>query len=103
MTFNAGATASGLENVLIRYTGGSFIPALTSASPNVTLRAVRVDDAHDRGFVLSALASNPVNLIAWSCNGHGIHLTGGGFTVVARDFRRATASGCGPSPGGLAR
>ena len=90
VTFNAGALASSLENALIRYTGSAFIPGLTCASPNVTLRSVRVDDAHDRGFVLSALAANPVNLIAWSCGGHGIHLTGGGFTVV-----HATSAGNG--------
>jgi len=81
-TINAGALASRLENVVIRYTGSGFIPGLTSSSPNVTLRSVRVDDAYDRGFLLAALAANPVNLVAWSCGNHGIHVTNGSFDLV---------------------
>jgi len=79
---NASANTSSLENVIIRYTGSSFVPGLQCANANTSLRSVRVDDSFSNGFVISACAGNPVNLVAWECGGHGIHLTGGAFDLV---------------------
>lgn len=80
--FNAGALASSLRNVIIRYCGSSFVPGVTCGNPNVTLESVRVDEAYSHGFSLSDVAGHPANLIAWSCGGHGFHLTNGGFSLV---------------------
>jgi parallel beta-helix repeat protein len=82
ISVGAGAQPSLFENVLIRYTGSAWVPALSSASPTLALRSVRVDKAFDRGFVLSALGANAVNLVAWGCGGYGIQLAGGAFSVI---------------------
>lgn len=79
---NASTYPASLENVLIRYTGSNFVPGLQCANTNASLRSVRVDDSYSHGFVISACAGNPVNLVAWECGGHGIHLTGGAFDLV---------------------
>jgi hypothetical protein len=86
----AGAGPSRIENVVIRYPGSGYVPGLTSSSPNLTVRAVRVDRGYDRGFALSALASSPTNLIAWGCGGYGIHVSAGTFDLV-----HATSTGNG--------
>jgi hypothetical protein len=86
VTFHTGSLGQ-VENVIIRYAGSGFVPALTSSSTGVTLRSVRADQAYSTGFELQALASTPVNLVAWGC-GTGIHLAGDSFLVV-----HATASG----------
>jgi hypothetical protein len=90
VTFTALAQTSLVEDVIIRYTGGNYVPGLTSASPFVTLRAVRVDRSYDRGFLLQTCAGAPANLVAWSCGGYGIHLTGDSFQLV-----HATSTGNG--------
>lgn len=86
VVFNAGSLGY-VENTLIRYAGSGFLPALTSASSGVTLRAVRADHAYSTGFELQALAGSAPNLIAWGC-GTGIHLASDSFLVP-----HATVSG----------
>lgn len=86
VVFNAGSSGY-VENTIIRYAGSGFVPALTSASSGVTLRAVRADHAYSTGFELQALAGSAPNLIAWGC-GTGIHLAGDSFLVP-----HATVSG----------
>lgn len=82
MTINSGANASSLRNVIIRFSGSSFVPGLTCSSANTTLESVRVDESFNHGFSLSEVSGHPTNLVAWSCGGTGFHLTNGGFSLV---------------------
>jgi hypothetical protein len=78
----AGATGARFENVIVRYTGYGWHPALQSSCPATSLRAVRVDLAYDRGFVLDSLALPATNLVAWANGGIGIHAVAGSFDLV---------------------
>jgi hypothetical protein len=90
LTCVATAGLSRIENAIIRYTGSAFVPGLTNLSPQVALRAVRVDRSYDRGIVLGAQAGHAYNLVAFGCGGYGLHLTGGNFDVL-----HATVASCG--------
>jgi hypothetical protein len=79
---NSGAGTSIFENAIIRYPGSAYYAGVTSTSPNLRLRAVRVDSGYANGFTLSAVSGNPANLIAFGCGGYGIQMTGGSFNVV---------------------
>ncbi len=95
LTYTAGATASSVENVIIRNTGSGFFAALSLQSPNVSARAVRVERCFDHGITASALSGAGMNWVANACNNAGIRLTGGGFDVV-----HATVTACGTGVNG---
>jgi len=84
-TIQLAATATGaslLENVLVRFAGGSGLAALDCDSPDATLRSVRVEHAYAGGFELSALASAALNLVAFDCGGDGILADVGSFHLI---------------------
>jgi hypothetical protein len=89
LSFSSVADTSLLENVLVRYCGNSFFPGVTSTSPGVTLRAVRVERGSGSGFELHA-ATEAVGLCAWNHTLDGVRLMSGSF-----DVSRVTAASNG--------
>ncbi len=78
---NAGAGPSTLKHARIRYAGAGGWTSLSSSSPLLTLEGVRVEHSSTQGFVCSAIADPGLDWTAWDCDGGGVVLTGGNFTV----------------------
>lgn len=82
ITYAAGAQASLLENVRVRFAGQGGTDGLGSTSPLVTVRSVRVEHCAADGISLGEHAGPAANLVAFDCGSHGIELTGGSFDLV---------------------
>jgi hypothetical protein len=89
----AGAGASTMRHVRVRYSGGGGWAGITSSSPLLSLAVVRSEHSSHQGFLLSNAASPAQDLAAFDCGGGGIVLNGGSFLL-----KRATSAN-NPGPG----
>lgn len=87
--FSAGAEASSLADLLLRYPGTNSYAGIDGNSPLLLLRSVRVEHGAGPGFALSALSGEARQLVAHECVEDGIRLEGGSF-----DLDLCTVQGC---------
>ena len=71
-----------LENVLIRYAGKGTRVAVDAGNQRLTLRSVRVEHVLGRGFKISKVRGDVVNLVVWNAARTGIALNGGSHDIV---------------------
>ncbi|MBK9388160.1 MAG: hypothetical protein IPN34_25355 [Planctomycetes bacterium] len=79
IAFRAGSSGF-VDQLLVRFTGVGFTPAISCVSPNVALRRTRVEHGNWGGFALEA-AGVAEDLVAWDCGSFGIRLNAGSFAL----------------------
>ncbi len=81
-----------VKHAVIRFCGQSGFPSLECNSSTATIRSVRVEHSNQEGFQISAVNGPMDNLVAYSCGGPGIDLTG---LAGSQPLRFATVHACG--------